>query len=90
MIVNLALAEDFVGRLDIVLKGGLRVMRKEKRLMGTSHFVAFVANGFEIISEKPDRILRPILYHLKSRNDAVRLGLSRSSYASRKFRLHDV
>ena len=62
--INLALAEDFVGRLDIVLESGLRVMREEKRLMGASHFIPFVTYGLEIVGQKSDRILWTILYNL--------------------------
>ena len=65
MEVHLALAEDLVGGLDVVLEGGLRVVSEKQRLMRPRHFVPFVPDRLEVIGQKTDRILGSILDHLR-------------------------
>ena len=64
MAVDLTLAEDLVGGLDVVLEGGLRVVSEKQRLMRSRHFVPFVPDRLEVIGQKSDRVFGSILDHL--------------------------
>ena len=48
--MDFTLAEDFVGRLNVVLKRRLRVMRQQERLMSARDFVTLVADRLEVVS----------------------------------------